>query len=50
MWVLAPLLHIPFSLPLWQWGYDQVAKRRYRWGKVDDCADGACAIHFGPKP
>ncbi|MBW3598347.1 MAG: DUF393 domain-containing protein, partial [Planctomycetes bacterium] len=31
-WPLAPLLHIPLSLPLWQWTYRQVARRRYRWG------------------
>jgi predicted DCC family thiol-disulfide oxidoreductase YuxK len=47
LWFLAPALHIPFSLPLWQWLYQQVARRRYRFGKVEDCADGACAVHFG---
>ena len=46
LWILAPLLHLPFSLPLWRWGYKQVAKRRYRWGKVDDCASGSCEVHF----
>ena len=46
LWILAPLMHIPFSLPLWQWGYRQVAKRRYRWGKVNDCENGTCEVHF----
>ena len=47
LWVLAPLMHIPFSLPLWQWGYRQVAKRRYRWGKNQQCDNDACKVHFG---
>ena len=46
LWILAPLMHLPFSLPLWRWGYKQVAKHRYRWGKLDDCQDGACEVHF----
>lgn len=42
---LMPLLHIPFTLPLWQWGYRQVAKRRYKLaGKV--CDGDTCSIHF----
>jgi predicted DCC family thiol-disulfide oxidoreductase YuxK len=46
LWWLAPVMHIPFSLPLWQWMYQQVASRRYRFGRTDDCTDGACSIHF----
>jgi predicted DCC family thiol-disulfide oxidoreductase YuxK len=46
LWWLAPVLHIPFSLPLWQWLYQLVSSRRYRFGRVDDCDDGACAVHF----
>lgn len=53
LWILAPLLHIPFSLPLWQWGYRQVAKRRYQIaGKQGDsqCDEGGtCHLHFGDK-
>lgn len=42
---LAPLLHIPFSLPLWRWLYAQVAKRRYQIaGKM--CDGDACSVHF----
>jgi predicted DCC family thiol-disulfide oxidoreductase YuxK len=47
LWILAPLLHLPFSLPLWQWGYRQVAKRRYLLaGKNRACDGDACKIHF----
>jgi predicted DCC family thiol-disulfide oxidoreductase YuxK len=45
LWWLAPLLHIPFSLPLWQWLYRQVANRRYRFGTVDGCDGDTCSIH-----
>ncbi len=45
LWWLAPVLHIPFSLPLWQWLYRQVADRRYRFGRLDDCDSGACQLH-----
>lgn len=42
---LMPIMHVPFSLPLWQWGYKQVAKRRYKLaGKV--CDGDTCSIHF----
>jgi predicted DCC family thiol-disulfide oxidoreductase YuxK len=46
LWWLAPLLHIPGSLPLWNWLYRQIAQRRYKFGKLDDCGDEACQIHF----
>jgi len=46
LWPLAPLLHIPGSMPLWQFLYQQVAKRRYLlFGKSQSCNDGACSIH-----
>ena len=45
LWLLALLLHIPFSLPVWNWGYQQIAKRRYRL----NCDTDACAIHFDKK-
>lgn len=50
LWPLAPLLHIPFSLPLWNWLYQQIAQRRYWFGRVETCDDGACRVHFGKKP
>src|SRR5262245_50289470 len=46
LWWLAPILHIPGSLPLWNWCYRQIAQRRYKFGKLDDCDDGTCQIHF----
>lgn len=49
LWWLAPLLHIPGTLPLWQWIYRQVAQRRYQFGKVEDCGSDACSIHFQRK-
>ncbi len=47
LWLLAPIMHIPFSLPFWQFCYRQIAKRRYLMGKTADaCDDGACKVHF----
>jgi predicted DCC family thiol-disulfide oxidoreductase YuxK len=48
LWWLCPLLHVPFSLPLWQWLYRQIADRRYRFGKVDACEDETCSLHGNP--
>lgn len=48
LWPLAPLMHIPFSLPLWSWIYRQVAKRRYAISGRQQCDDDACRIHYGP--
>jgi predicted DCC family thiol-disulfide oxidoreductase YuxK len=44
LWWLAPVLHIPGTLPLWQLLYRQIADRRYRFGRTD-CDDGACSLH-----
>jgi predicted DCC family thiol-disulfide oxidoreductase YuxK len=45
LWIAAPLLHIPFSLPLWSWGYRFVARNRYLiMGKQADCDSGTCKI------
>jgi predicted DCC family thiol-disulfide oxidoreductase YuxK len=48
LYVLAPLMHLPFTMPLWRWGYRLVANRRYGIaGKAADaCEDEACRIHF----
>lgn len=45
LWWLAPILHLPGTLPLWSWLYRQVANRRYRFGKVADCNGGTCHLH-----
>ena len=44
LWLVAPLLHLPGSLPLWQAGYRFVARHRYRIAGRD-CGDGTCSIH-----
>jgi len=48
LWLAMPFLHIPFSLPLWQWAYRQIAKRRYTISKKysDSCDNGSCDVHF----
>ena len=46
LWILAPLLHIPYSLSLWQFVYKRIAKIRYRFGRIEDCEDGSCSLHF----
>ena len=45
LWWMAPLLYIPGSLPLWEFLYQQVARRRYRFGKVEPCDEGTCKLH-----
>jgi predicted DCC family thiol-disulfide oxidoreductase YuxK len=39
LWLLAPLLHIPFSLPIWQWIYRRIARRRYQQNQTGLCDD-----------
>jgi predicted DCC family thiol-disulfide oxidoreductase YuxK len=45
LWAIAPLLHIPFSLPLWRWLYGQVARRRYALAGRETCEGDACKLH-----
>ncbi|HET6883178.1 MAG TPA: DUF393 domain-containing protein [Pirellulales bacterium] len=45
LWWLAPILHIPGSLPIWSWLYRQIAHRRYRFGRVAECDGGTCHLH-----
>jgi len=46
LWCIAPLLHLPLSLPLWRRLYQFVARRRYRlWAKKDACQSGTCHLH-----
>jgi predicted DCC family thiol-disulfide oxidoreductase YuxK len=45
LWWLAPVLHLPGTMPLWSWLYRQVANSRYRFGRVEACDDGSCRIH-----
>ncbi len=46
LWPLAPLLHVPGLLPVWQFLYRQVARQRYRRGKTEACDGDACHIHL----
>lgn len=46
LWWLVPVLHFPGSRPLWAWAYRHVAESRYRWGRLNECSDGACQVHF----
>jgi predicted DCC family thiol-disulfide oxidoreductase YuxK len=48
LYALAPLVHIPFSLPFWHWAYRQVARRRYLiLGRTDQACDSdTCKVHF----
>jgi predicted DCC family thiol-disulfide oxidoreductase YuxK len=46
LWWLAPILHVPGTMPLWQWCYQQVARRRYLFGRVEPCDSGACQTHL----
>jgi len=50
LWIFAPVMHIPFTMPVLQWAYKQVAKRRYliagRKADDDGCDNGYCKIHF----
>ena len=47
LWWIAPLMYVPFSLPLWKWMYRQVALRRYRLLPNGQCDDGVCKKHLG---
>jgi predicted DCC family thiol-disulfide oxidoreductase YuxK len=47
LWILAPLLHIPGSLPFWENVYGRIARVRYRFGRVD-CDSGACQVRGYP--
>ena len=43
LWPAMPLLHFPGTAGLWRWGYQQVAKQRYKLtGK--SCDSGSCKI------
>ncbi len=48
LWPLVPLLHVPGSLPLWQWLYRAVARRRYGSPRTTACEEPACRLHGRP--
>jgi predicted DCC family thiol-disulfide oxidoreductase YuxK len=43
LWPLAPLMHLPGSLPLWNYLYRWVARRRYLLGGAT-CEDDTCQL------
>lgn len=49
MWPLAPFVNIPGTLPVWAFFYKIIARNRYRFGRLEDCDGGTCALHFGGK-
>lgn len=46
LWWLAPVLHIPGSMPLWRWLYGKVAQQRYRLAGKNCDTDGSCHLHL----
>lgn len=46
LWWLAPLLHIPASMPLWRWLYGKIAERRYRLSGMTCDDEESCRIHL----
>ena len=45
LWPIAPVMHIPFSMPLWSFLYRQVAKHRYKIAGRDCDEGGTCSLH-----
>ena len=45
LWWAAPVLWLPGTLWLWKLLYRQIARHRYRFGKLEDCEDGTCSLH-----
>jgi len=43
LWPAAILLHLPGSLPLWNWLYRLIARNRYRFAGT--CEEGSCRLH-----
>lgn len=48
LWWIMPILHIPLTLPLWQWLYLSIAARRYKLHSqsANNCDNDSCDIHF----
>jgi len=50
LWLLAPFMHIPGTMPFWRWAYGFVARRRYQIaGRMSNaaCDESSCRVHFG---
>ena len=44
LWPIAPLLHVPLSMPLWRGVYRWIARRRYKLAG-NSCDSGTCDLH-----
>lgn len=47
LWWLVPLIHVPGSLPFWNWAYQTIALHRYRFNSGwhrGTCSDGRCKL------
>jgi len=45
LWAIMPMLHLPFSMPLWRYLYKQIAKRRYKIAGRNCDEGGTCTLH-----
>ena len=47
LYVFAPMLHFPFTMPMWRFLYRTIARFRYRFGRVDGeaCSSNTCKAH-----
>lgn len=49
LWPVAPLMHIPGSMPIWRFLYRQVAKRRYKLAGRSCDEGGTCSLHYADR-
>ncbi len=47
LWWLAPVMHLPLTMPLWRYLYRLVAQRRYKIAG-ENCEGGTCHLHGRP--
>lgn len=45
LWWLMPILHIPFSMPIWRWIYRRLSQRRYGISGHTCDDEGTCDLH-----
>ena len=45
LWPMMPLLHFPFSMPLWKFLYKLIAKYRYKIAGRNCEPNGTCSLH-----
>ena len=47
LWWLAPWMHLPGAMLVWRPVYRWIARNRYRFGRIQNCEQGTCALHHG---